>query len=200
MSPSERTLRPPAFIGPHFTTYRDEKHQEVTLTYKKRLDQHLSMKAVFVAEAKAAHDIEPAQVVVKFAYKYNREAHRLLEAAKQAPRLRHCEYEPSVGLWVVVMDYVEHGVVLGENQRLTEPSHIHSLRAAVQNLHRVGFVFGDLRRPNVLVVDDKVVLIDFDWCGQVGEARYPSDIALDGMQWRGDVARGASTLLYVPIH
>ncbi|KAI0739107.1 hypothetical protein C8Q80DRAFT_1275278 [Daedaleopsis nitida] len=126
------TPRPPAFIGRHFTTYRDAEDQEVTLTYKRRLVQYLSMNAIFVAEAKAADDIEPAQVVVKFAYKYNREAHLLLQAAEHAPRLRHCEFEPSVGLWVVLMDYVADEVTLDKDERLTQPSHTDSLRAAVR--------------------------------------------------------------------
>ncbi|KAI0742966.1 hypothetical protein C8Q80DRAFT_1330606, partial [Daedaleopsis nitida] len=108
--------------------YYEKLSQDVTPTCKKRLIEHLSVKAVFVAEAKGADDVEPAQVVVKF-----------------------------------------------------------------QKLHRAGFVFGDLRRPNVLIVGDKVVLIDFDWCEKEDEARYPSDVLVTSHwmgQWRGDVGGG----------
>ncbi|KAH9918870.1 uncharacterized protein B0H18DRAFT_882474 [Fomitopsis serialis] len=86
------------------------------------------------------------------------------------------------------MDYVE-GTKPGEV--LTEPAHVASLRAAVRTLHERGFVFGDLRHPNVLVVGERMVLIDFDWCGKAGEARYPSDILLDGqIPWHHSVRRG----------
>ncbi|CAG8755776.1 13803_t:CDS:1, partial [Acaulospora colombiana] len=36
--------------------------------------------------------------------------------------------------------------------------------------------FGDLRPPNILVTKDcqKVMLIDFDWSGKLGVARYPA--------------------------
>ena len=133
------------------------------------------MRALFVAEAKS--DSETAKVV-KFAYAYNREAHDLLANASPplAPQLRYCTHEPTIGLWVVVMDYVEGKKVSDE---LTDHSHIASLRKAVTTLHDRGLVFGDLRGPNLLIVGNGVVLIDFDWCGKVGEARYPSDILLE---------------------
>ena len=52
------------------------------------------------------------------------------------------------------------------------------MHEAVRHLHEGGFVHGDLRRPNVLVAagkDDtevKVWIIDFDWAGRCGHARY----------------------------
>ena len=71
-------------------------------------------------------------------------------------------------MWVVVMDYVRGAAVEGV---LTNPAHIASLRSAITTLHEHGLVFGDLRRPNVLLMGDRVVLVDFDWCGKEGEAR-----------------------------
>jgi hypothetical protein len=186
---ASRTLTSPSFIGPHFTTYHDSEGEEVALTYRARLQPYLPMKAVFVAEAKSRSGTE--KVVVKFAHTYNREAHKLLANAEpsQAPKLRYCALEPSVGMWVVVMDYVESSE-LGVDDVLKETVHIESLRVALKKLHSQGLVFGDLRPLNVLIVDDKVVLIDFDWCGKAGEARYPSDIILEGETWHSEVQRG----------
>ena len=179
----------PSIIGPHFTTYRDTAGKEVVLTYKQRLDPHVSMRALFVAEARS--ESETAKVVVKFAYAYNCEAHGLLANASPplAPQLRFCAHAPSVGLWVVVMDYVEGRKVADV---LTDQSPIASLRKAVTTLHGRGLVFGDLRAPNVMIVGDGVVLIDFDWCGKAGEARYPSDILLEHprIDWHPGVQRG----------
>ncbi|KAH9949162.1 hypothetical protein B0H21DRAFT_820351 [Amylocystis lapponica] len=184
-----RILNTPSMISPHFTRYRDDSGKEVVLTYKTRLIPDVSMKAVFLVEAKSGS--ETATVVVKFAYEYNREAHNLLATAspQQAPKLRYCAYEASVRMQVVVMDYVEGREV---DDVLTQPAHIESLRRALKTLHASNFVFGDLRAPNVLIVDDRVVLIDFDWCGKAGEARYPSDIALgvESAMWHSGVRRG----------
>ncbi|KAI0808401.1 hypothetical protein C8Q74DRAFT_1363768 [Fomes fomentarius] len=99
--------------------------------------------------------------------------HAMLEAASLAPKLRHCAFEPDVGLWVIVMDCITE-----EARELTSPVHVESLRTAVVMVHERGFVFGDLRRPNLFVMCDRVVLFGFDWCGKDGEARYPSNIVL----------------------
>ena len=186
---ASRTLASTSFIGPHFTAYNDSEGEKVVLTYRARLQPYHTMRAVFVAEAKSRSGTE--KVVVKFAYTYNREAHELLAKGEpsQAPRLRYCEFEPSVGMWVVVMDYVESSEV-GVDDVLKETVHIESLRVALEKLHSRGLVFGDLRPPNVLIVGDKVVLIDFDWCGEAGKARYPSDILLVEETWHPGVQRG----------
>ena len=177
------------YIGPHFTSYRDRtSKQSFTLTYTQRLVPHYSDKALFVAEAKEAPDSPAELVVVKFAYKYNEAAHAALAASSLAPKLRYCSFEPSMGLYVVVMDYVEGGELW--DRRKASPARVDSLRSAVKMLHENGLVFGDLRRPNVLVVGDRVVLVDFDWCGKAGEARYPSDIAPNNGEWHPDVRRG----------
>ncbi|PCH32989.1 hypothetical protein WOLCODRAFT_159755 [Wolfiporia cocos MD-104 SS10] len=189
-----RALRVPAMTGPNFTTYCDGAGKAVVLEYRERLVPHISMKTVFVAEAKS--ESETAKVVVKFAYAYTREAHELLAKASppqasppQAPKLRYCAYEPSVGMQVVVMDFVEGREVDGA---LTQPAHIQSLRGAIMTLHQGGFVFGDLRAQNVLRVGDGIVLVGFDWCGKEGEARYPSDILVDEqtLGWHRGVKRG----------
>ncbi|KZT68353.1 hypothetical protein DAEQUDRAFT_766353 [Daedalea quercina L-15889] len=164
-------MHAPPIICPHFSEYLDNDGQLFKLVYEKWLVPHITMKAVFIAEARST----------------NTEAQGGAETAK-APRLRHCAYEDSVGMWVIVMDYVEGGEV---KERLTEPAHVASLRAAVGKLHDCGLVFGDLRRPNVLVAGERVVLIDFDWRGKAGEARYPSDLNLDGtIPWHDGVKRG----------
>lgn len=138
-------------------------------------------------------------MVVKFASRYSREAHELLSNASPplAPRLWHCAREPSVNnLFVVVMDYVEHRWHAGEVLRMNT-AQIESLRLAVRMLHAAGLVFGDLRGPNVLLVEDRVMLIDFNWAGKEGEAKYPGDILLPlerteipPIKWHPQVKRG----------
>ncbi|KAI0244944.1 hypothetical protein BJV78DRAFT_1098897, partial [Lactifluus subvellereus] len=47
------------------------------------------------------------------------------------------------------------------------------VKQAIRLLHSRKLVFGDLRLPNILVKDESVMFVDFDWCGKAGEARYP---------------------------
>ncbi|KAF5345843.1 hypothetical protein D9757_004733 [Collybiopsis confluens] len=101
--------------------------------------------------------------VVKFAYHYGAAGHRLLAKAGFAPRLYHCAFDETIGMWVVVMDYVSgrvcHGKLI-EGQRL-------SIKTAIGLLHAEDLVFGDLREPNVIITEPKnsVCLVDFEWCG-----------------------------------
>ncbi|KZT67958.1 hypothetical protein DAEQUDRAFT_640023, partial [Daedalea quercina L-15889] len=115
-------------------------------------------------------------VVVKFTETYGAEAHRLAYQHGFAPELRFCDKIDSIGMWMVVMDYVN-------GRMATAPlaaAAVSSLRKAVETLHAAGFVFGDLREPNVMVAEDgQVKLVDFGRSGRVGEARYPVDIMLD---------------------
>ena len=54
------------------------------------------------------------------------------------------------------------------------------LEVIISKMHELGFVHGDIRRPNILVntdpharVEELVALIDFDWADKAGIARYP---------------------------
>lgn len=64
-----------------------------------------------------------------------------------------------------------------------------NMREALDVLHDADLVFGDLRSPNVLVVSEadgkrSGRLVDFDWCGKVGEARYPAGLnQSEHMKW-----------------
>ncbi|KAI0316708.1 hypothetical protein OF83DRAFT_1059914, partial [Amylostereum chailletii] len=49
------------------------------------------------------------------------------------------------------------------------------IKKATRILHDHGFVFGNLRHPNILVLPETLgaMLIDFEWAGKEGQARYP---------------------------
>lgn len=129
-------------------------------------------------------------VVVKFTYSYSKDGHELLASVGLAPKLWFCERCEDVnGLCVVIMDYI-HAEKLPT--RAVPDTVVAALRLAIQKLHANDLVLGDFRRPNVLVTGDSVMLVDFDWCGKEGEARYPSDVNLsDGsIGWHDGVRRG----------
>ena len=80
---------------------------------------------------------------------------------------------------MVVMEYVD-GLTLNKEQvRREVPSSFQcDLREAFQLLHDAGYVFGDLRQPNVMMTrKGKVQLIDFDWASKDGEVKYPVGIS-----------------------
>jgi serine/threonine protein kinase len=106
-----------------------------------------------------------------------------------APRLWFCErVEDAGGLYVVVMDYVDSVGYSKQNSRASQ-----WVRRAIKHLHSHGYVFGDLRDSNVLVTRPGIaMLVDFDWCDKLGEARYPLDINLnkEEVKWHPDVCPG----------
>ncbi|KAK0490452.1 hypothetical protein IW261DRAFT_13641 [Armillaria novae-zelandiae] len=125
--------------------------------------------------------LDKTKVVVKFAQTYGVEAHGLLAQHNLAPPLLHFKHlnEDGAGygaLKMVVMGYVE-GMTASKvfNGAALSPNVVVGLERAINILHGKGLVFGDLRRPNIMIMpeDNTVQLIDFDWAGKENEARYP---------------------------
>ncbi|KAJ7869629.1 hypothetical protein B0H13DRAFT_1635183 [Mycena leptocephala] len=105
----------------------------------------------------------PSRCVVKFTSSYSEPAHRLMHSLDAVPRLLHCSRAPTVGkIFVVVMAYVENFVRL----RGITSSEFARFEAALRSFLAAGFVFGDLRLPNVFVsAERRMALVDFDWSG-----------------------------------
>jgi len=140
-------------------------------------------KAIFLATTETEDGEGSRQVVVKFVQRYNPEAHRLLATARRAPHLLYCSTEdPNPtdlgGLIMVVMEYIDGKTAHQRyaNQRLPQPI-FDQVEDAVQMLHARNVVFGDLRPPNIIITkDERVLLLDFDWCGVHEEHIYPSTL------------------------
>jgi hypothetical protein len=135
-------------------------------------------------------------VVVKFVARYGVHAHQVLAEAGMAPRLLFCGSIDGRGdiretreestkdvfglhlgpLRMVVMDYIDgkHGDTLEVDDR---PENTHAqVKAMIDKLHESGYVFGDLRPPNVVFFERKAFLADFDWAGKDGETFYPTEL------------------------
>ncbi|KAF5376619.1 hypothetical protein D9757_009605 [Collybiopsis confluens] len=160
------------------------QEQEYQLRYTRRLTNYME-KTVFQAVLTTGTDGRETDVVVKFAYRYGALGHRLLAQAGLAPRLYHCAFEESVGMWVIVMEYVPGRVCSGK----LAGGERESLKQAIELLHAQNLVFGDLRGPNVIITPlRKVCLVDFEWCGTcidtldgdqlVPRVCYPTNISL----------------------
>jgi hypothetical protein len=125
-------------------------------------------------------DREPEEVLVKFCERYHGDGHRLVAAANCAPKLFFCE-QILGGVTMVIMKFIDG---LDSHYRFAHevipPNILDDVSNAVKVLHNAGLVFGDLRRPNIIIYrtgdSERAMLIDFDWVGLDGQARYPGTL------------------------
>jgi serine/threonine protein kinase len=160
---------------PFLTSYSDEG-QEITFTYDKRLDED---KLLFSATINPPGS---GECIVKFTSQYSKAAHDYLASHCLAPRIWKW-IRISADWTAVVMDKSKYQVLFGLWLSKAERDKIQrKVQSIVRTLHEGGFVHGDIRDVNLLIdrasleSDVMVHLIDFDWAGPVGEAKYPMGI------------------------
>ncbi|KAG8906414.1 hypothetical protein FRB99_006916 [Tulasnella sp. 403] len=120
------------------------------------------------------------RIVVKFVQTYSKEVHLECVALGCAPKLYGFD-AIACGWFIVVMELLDldDNWFLGVAFQGDEVRPIYEeVKKYVSALQARGYVHGDIRRSNVLVKSSKeqrvsVRLIDFDWAGKVGEAKYP---------------------------
>jgi len=163
-----RNLPPANSIDfPYPYHYDDETGEKVSFIYDKRLDDS---RLIFLATAPA----KGLRLFIKFTRQYGTDAHRACSDERIAPHLYDVVSLPG-GWFMVVMEYLDpaafHHVSGRDIELETE------VRNAVGILHDCGFVHGDLRDCNMMCMKKggawRVLLLDFDWAGRTGEARYP---------------------------
>jgi len=117
---------------------------------------------------------EEKPIMVKFTRRYSIELHAFCAARGNAPSIFGFKQIPG-GWFVIAMDYISPSMYPSESPNLQSlfVSWKEELQELVHSFHDAGFVHGDLRQPNMLCDGDKLKLIDYDWGGAVGEARYP---------------------------
>ncbi|KAF4580244.1 hypothetical protein EYR40_003226 [Pleurotus pulmonarius] len=163
-------IQPSVHVPSSTTAYRDDVQFPYWTSFK--MGEHAATLA-YQQRLAANTDFERT---------YGEDGHRLLADNNLAPTLYHCAYEKTVGMWVVVMDFIEGDTAHKGDKLNAEQGK--SLRRAVELLHAKGLVFGDLREPNVILKPDAICLIDFEWCGRCEDVdgkglgvRYPTHIA-----------------------
>jgi serine/threonine protein kinase len=183
----------PTRYFPSITTYGKDPHQRVRFKYVGYLESGSDCVTLH-----AQTYTEPVQdIVVKFVERYSERAHRTLEKDGRAPLLLyhgslHSDPEqPSYdSLSMVVMEYITGGTLALAKSKMSRDmiAKVQSeLQCALTLLHDNDLVFGDLRPPNVMITKEKkVMLIDFDWAGEVGQVRYPHLLS-PAVMWPKDV-------------
>lgn len=128
------------------------------------------------------------RVVVKFVAKYGESTHRYMADRHMAPALRyfglldpHSDHTYA-GLSMAVMDKLAGATLHDRYADSPIPDDVErEVEAAAQELKNGGFVHGDLRPPNIVILDSpvhgsRVRLIDFDWAREVGKVQCPCDL------------------------
>jgi len=178
---------PPVINGqththPRFYPYPNSftvEQQTFHFQYLKPMEDHVACETYL-----AKLDDAPDNIVVKFVSRYSKDVHEFLADKKYAPRLRYYGPMPDAPLspprpknapaglafgfmQMVVMDYIVPSIKPPPDAR-------QQIRDVLITLHASGYVFGDLREPNILFdADLKIKLIDFNWCG-----RYDADMGI----------------------
>jgi hypothetical protein len=166
-----------------------------TLTYVGRLDASNRrfplgphppphhFRSLFVANL--VQDGTDVEVVVKFTANYNEQAHRILAEEGLAPKLYACQRVIG-NLFMVVMERLQGTPMsAGIPENPLEDSVFDDIRRAIGHLQGHNLVHGDLRAVNIVLEPNQkhAKVIDFDWAGTSGTARYPLTIN------KGELAR-----------
>ncbi|KAG8899675.1 hypothetical protein FRB99_006506 [Tulasnella sp. 403] len=172
----------PQYPFPAHDRFKDRDDKEVKVVYKAIMDETKLLWRAEIADTKEA-------VVIKFTPRYCAEAHQLLTQRGFAPRLLN-RVDKMVAWKMVVMEFINGSIGLQDLAGEERQQVIGKVKEAVKVLHDSGYVFGDLREPNIMVVRKEEgeavpILVDFDWCGKQGEATYPR-----GMNYRIDWPEG----------
>ena len=174
----------------HITSFTGAKDgRKVQFTYEGYTDPDTEDgKAVFIANTG-----DGQKIVVKFTEVYNDAGHSLLAADGLAPPVLSCDRSTFSDFVMAIMGYVDGKQLFHRlfHRFLHEtPSGVLSkVSEALKTPHANNLEFGDLRSPNILVTGQyDIQLVDFDWCGKVGEGKYPADINLVDIQWPEGVA------------
>ena len=136
-----------------------------------------------VAEVERGLLYQDRQVVVKFVPKYGEEAHREMHKAGYAPKLHGVR--KYFGGFVVVMDRVDRATET-QIDLWYDPGFHEELEKAVEKLHDLEFVHGDIRFNNILPVSSPGLygdistrkvgtcyFLDFDYAGSVKARNKP---------------------------
>ena len=133
--------------------------------------------------------VNDTDVCVKFVpRRYGQEVHQFLADHNLAPQLLQTATLP--GGWIaIVMEKIVSGQTL---EKPVSPQVQQSLRRVLHVLHTKTCVHGDLRAQNIIVAENKVYIIDFDWAGKEGEATYPPalNVTSDNDWAQGVVPKG----------
>ncbi|KAF9268608.1 hypothetical protein L218DRAFT_954063 [Marasmius fiardii PR-910] len=220
---------------PYPNTYKaHDSNASIMFTYERALQPTFQC-VTFLAKENVSKDL----VVVKFIDQnsYGFAVHQFLADKGFAPKIRYHGPLPSStvyqepppdfvaasphtpppthicsslpGMYMVVMDYVKGRPSVGDAKKADDAGK--QVGDILQILHKEGYVFGDLRDPNIVFNEKgRAMLVDFDWTGEFdqasptsrtsdrpGIARYPYRLN-EGQSWPLKPARDLGGMPILP--
>jgi hypothetical protein len=167
----------PQFPDPRM--YRSlETKATVNFKYLRQIDEK---KLLFVGE-----NDNGERICIKFVRRYSQTVHEKCAQMGIAPKLRGFE-DIGAGWKMVIMDALDEEYQPFDKRTLPVGADEY-LRERLVELHQANFVHGDVRDVNIMVRKDGkpgFMLVDFDWSGIIGEARYPINVNKVDL-WRPD--------------
>lgn len=158
----------PQFPDPR--TFRSlETENTVHFKYLHHLDEK---KLLFIGETDNRE-----RICVKFVRRYSRAVHEKCAEMGIAPKLKGFE-DIGAGWTMIIMDALDEEYQPFDKRTLPVGAN-EQLRELLVKLHQANFVHGDIRDVNIMVRKDGkpgFMLVDFDWSGIIGEARYPINV------------------------
>lgn len=127
------------------------------------------------------------KICIKFVRQYSKAAHEKCASMGIAPKLRGFE-DIGAGWTMVIMDALDEEYKPLDTLALPAMDRREEIRTRLTELHQAHFVHGDIRDVNIMVRKDGkrgFMLVDFDWSGAIGEARYPMHVNKMTL-WRPD--------------
>jgi len=114
-------------------------------------------------------------VLLKFSRIYCLELHEFCLGRGLAPDILAFQELPG-GWKAIAMEYIEEAsmITVAPGLDTHRDRWRQQLRDLVDAFHGENLVHGDLRDANIICKGDNVKLIDFDWGGKDGEAKYPT--------------------------
>ena len=165
-------------------TYLASKELQNNLTFSSRFqyDGRSSsdyQRSLFRATYRPKDEGVEKEVLVKFCDRYHGLGHELVAEFGYAPHLFFCERIQGE-ITMVITEFIDGRDAHYHFMNQGLPSNIlNDVKHAVKVLHDAGYVFGDLRRPNIMIHKtadggERAQLIDFEWVGRDGQAQYPA--------------------------
>jgi hypothetical protein len=117
------------------------------------------------------------RICVKFVRRYGEDVHNWCAAKGFAPKLIAYEELPG-GWYMVVMDLLDESWVPLADKTDHPEGLKERVHDAIAQLHQARMVHGDVRETNLMVKDSglEFMLVDYDWAGSEGHAKYPRHV------------------------
>jgi hypothetical protein len=125
-------------------------------------------------------DGEEVEVCIKFVNQYSLEAHKWFTSEEKIFAPRVIGFTDLGGRWkMVVMERIDESFKMVIKVARTKELY-DLIKDKLTGLHQNGYVHGDVLDVNIMVKEENggylVRLLDFDWAGEIGEARYPRNV------------------------